>query len=152
MTEEDLKQCLAVLEAIDEDRGLLAQLDDDARIAFQKLCGKLAAPDIGARRKLVRAMRKKRKQERRDRDEAARDNTGIRELRAAPVLQSALQLPPPVVEDEPVVLEDERKCYVCKSAYKELHHFYDQLCPDCGELNFKKRTRLTQTWRAARRS
>jgi NAD(P)-dependent dehydrogenase (short-subunit alcohol dehydrogenase family) len=36
-------------------------------------------------------------------------------------------------------LAHERVCYVCKTPYKRLHHFYDQLCPTCAELNFKKR-------------
>jgi NAD(P)-dependent dehydrogenase (short-subunit alcohol dehydrogenase family) len=31
-------------------------------------------------------------------------------------------------------------CYVCKQHYTQLHHFYDQLCPKCAELNFRKRT------------
>src|SRR4029078_5452086 len=33
-------------------------------------------------------------------------------------------------------------CYVCKEGYKEIHHFYDQLCPSCADLNFRKRTEL----------
>ena len=31
-------------------------------------------------------------------------------------------------------------CYVCKEKYQLIHHFYDQLCPACAELNFRKRT------------
>jgi NAD(P)-dependent dehydrogenase (short-subunit alcohol dehydrogenase family) len=31
-------------------------------------------------------------------------------------------------------------CYVCKEKYSTIHHFYDQLCPACAELNFLKRT------------
>jgi NAD(P)-dependent dehydrogenase (short-subunit alcohol dehydrogenase family) len=34
-------------------------------------------------------------------------------------------------------------CYVCKQKYSVIHHFYDQLCPPCAELNFTKRTELT---------
>lgn len=34
---------------------------------------------------------------------------------------------------------EERACYVCKARYRELHHFYDQLCPPCAELNWAKR-------------
>jgi NAD(P)-dependent dehydrogenase (short-subunit alcohol dehydrogenase family) len=30
-------------------------------------------------------------------------------------------------------------CYVCKADYHELHHFYDQMCPACAELNWSKR-------------
>jgi NAD(P)-dependent dehydrogenase (short-subunit alcohol dehydrogenase family) len=33
-------------------------------------------------------------------------------------------------------------CYVCKQKYSVIHHFYDQLCPPCAELNFTKRTEL----------
>jgi NAD(P)-dependent dehydrogenase (short-subunit alcohol dehydrogenase family) len=33
-------------------------------------------------------------------------------------------------------------CYVCKRKYTEIHHFYDQMCPSCAELNFSKRTEL----------
>jgi NAD(P)-dependent dehydrogenase (short-subunit alcohol dehydrogenase family) len=33
-------------------------------------------------------------------------------------------------------------CYVCKQKYTAVHHFYDQLCPECAELNFIKRTEL----------
>jgi NAD(P)-dependent dehydrogenase (short-subunit alcohol dehydrogenase family) len=33
-------------------------------------------------------------------------------------------------------------CYVCKQKYSVIHHFYDQLCPSCAELNFTKRMEL----------
>ncbi|HMG54703.1 MAG TPA: SDR family oxidoreductase [Kofleriaceae bacterium] len=36
-------------------------------------------------------------------------------------------------------VEAARLCYVCKTEFHELHHFYDQLCPACAALNFAKR-------------
>ncbi|HUJ57434.1 MAG TPA: SDR family NAD(P)-dependent oxidoreductase, partial [Kofleriaceae bacterium] len=36
-------------------------------------------------------------------------------------------------------VETARLCYVCKSHFHELHHFYDQMCPPCAELNYAKR-------------
>jgi NAD(P)-dependent dehydrogenase (short-subunit alcohol dehydrogenase family) len=33
-----------------------------------------------------------------------------------------------------------QNCYICKKDYSQIHHFYDQLCPACAELNFFKRT------------
>lgn len=33
-------------------------------------------------------------------------------------------------------------CYVCKQNFQEVHHFYDQMCPDCAELNYRKRSEL----------
>jgi NAD(P)-dependent dehydrogenase (short-subunit alcohol dehydrogenase family) len=36
----------------------------------------------------------------------------------------------------------EKHCYVCKEQYADLHHFYDQLCPSCAALNYRKRGEL----------
>jgi NAD(P)-dependent dehydrogenase (short-subunit alcohol dehydrogenase family) len=36
-------------------------------------------------------------------------------------------------------VETARLCYVCKTEFHELHHFYDQMCPPCAELNYRKR-------------
>ena len=33
-----------------------------------------------------------------------------------------------------------RNCYICKQDYSKVHFFYDQLCPACAELNYRKRT------------
>jgi hypothetical protein len=37
------------------------------------------------------------------------------------------------------LLERPRSCYICKARFRELHFFYDQLCPACAELNYTKR-------------
>lgn len=42
-------------------------------------------------------------------------------------------------DGDPVNLPKLRSCYVCKVRYRELHQFYDQLCPSCAELNYSKR-------------
>ena len=44
--------------------------------------------------------------------------------------------------EEPAVLHHAIPCYTCKKSYRELHHFYDQLCPACAELNFVKRNQV----------
>ena len=33
-----------------------------------------------------------------------------------------------------------RSCYVCKSRFRKMHHFYAALCPECAELNWEKRS------------
>ncbi|MEZ5316896.1 MAG: SDR family NAD(P)-dependent oxidoreductase [Vicinamibacterales bacterium] len=38
--------------------------------------------------------------------------------------------------------DEPQHCYVCKADYTEVHHFYDQLCPACAPLNYRKRTEL----------
>jgi NAD(P)-dependent dehydrogenase (short-subunit alcohol dehydrogenase family) len=37
-------------------------------------------------------------------------------------------------------LHEPHHCYVCKKSFVEVHHFYDQMCPSCAELNYRKRT------------
>ena len=41
--------------------------------------------------------------------------------------------------DPPKQLPQLRSCYVCKTRYRNLHSFYDQLCPPCATLNWDKR-------------
>lgn len=40
------------------------------------------------------------------------------------------------------ILRDSISCYICHKPYKELHHFYHQLCPDCAAFNFLKRNEM----------
>lgn len=47
-------------------------------------------------------------------------------------------VPPPAAP--PPRLRLPRQCYVCASPYKDLHAFYDSLCPPCAALNFAKRS------------
>ena len=42
-------------------------------------------------------------------------------------------------KNEPTTLHQPRQCYTCKVRYRELHHFYAQLCPPCAALNWGKR-------------
>jgi len=35
-----------------------------------------------------------------------------------------------------------RKCYVCSKRYDGLHFHYDQLCSECGDFNYKKRSQI----------
>ena len=48
----------------------------------------------------------------------------------------------PSVKDTRTATEELQHCYVCKQKYTQIHHFYDQMCPSCAELNFAKRTEL----------
>lgn len=63
----------------------------------------------------------------RRRDAEVRDSTGIRSGTAA----------------APISLDLARgaTCYICKRTFDRVHHFYDSLCPDCGDQNFPRRNR-----------
>lgn len=157
---EELQIALRVLAAVAEDRGVLATVDREGREQLQRLCGEVARPDLKQRKKLQKALARAERQGKRAHDEGLRKSAGIQQLRAQPVFQTPLppSLPPAIPPQVAAAADDaggdasgdergdaprfaeERKCYVCKRPYLERHHFYDQLCPGCGELNFARRT------------
>jgi NAD(P)-dependent dehydrogenase (short-subunit alcohol dehydrogenase family) len=139
--DERLRACLETLEAIVEDRGLLSGLDDETRERLVIAAGRVSRPDRAELRKLAKARRKLKKREREAKDEQLLDATEIRVLRRAPVFLTPSALPPgtPPPKAEPRELHEAKKCYVCKAAFREVHHFYDQMCPECAALNWERR-------------
>lgn len=159
---DEVARALQVLERVAADRAALAAVDAPTRARLQQLCGELARPDLKARKKLQKALLKAEQQARKTSDEQARQQTGIRQLRAEPVFITPPRLSSGVALDDDgrdddghdghddhedrrrdeaggPALHAARICYVCKSPFERLHHFYDQLCPPCGDLNFAKR-------------
>ncbi len=141
---ERARAAAELLEAIDADRGLLAQLPAEDRQRLLHATRVVSDPDPRARRRLVKASTRRRKAALAQESEKVFSATGIRELRRKPVfttpnyfLSESASEP---AADEARVLPETRHCYVCKEHYQEVHHFYDQLCPACAELNFAKRT------------
>ncbi len=141
-----MQTALTVLEAIVNDRGLLAKLSPDERRRFVQAAGHVYHPDHVARRRLVKAAGRERKAAQIKRDDKVLAATGIRTLRRQDVFTTPNVYPPGLAGEtlhQPVTLPDEvepQHCYVCKADYQVVHHFYDQLCPACAELNFTKRT------------
>ncbi|HCC48111.1 MAG TPA: oxidoreductase [Elusimicrobia bacterium] len=136
-----------VLEALANDRGLLISLPEAESTRLLTAAGKVSRPDALARRQMIKEYERRRKAARLERAESALRQTGIRKLRRQAVFTTPNQLPPPSasqreVTDNPDFREphEEQNCYVCKTNYTQLHHFYDQLCPACAEVNFLKRT------------
>ena len=146
-----LPAALALLEAIVADRGVLQQLDPADRERLLQAVALVHHPEPRARRRQAKADARERALEKARQTEALLDRTGIRTLRRKPVFTTPNYFPPqppgqhdprnnasdPVSHNEsPELLH----CYVCKQKYTRIHHFYDQLCPPCAELNFFKRT------------
>jgi NAD(P)-dependent dehydrogenase (short-subunit alcohol dehydrogenase family) len=134
------------LEALAGDRGLLAALSPEERTRLLNAAGDLFEPDVERRRQSGKAARRRAKASKLARDESVLAETGIRVLREKPVFTSPNVFAPPDFEQRDVneagfreVVESQH-CYVCKQRYAEIHPFYDQLCPLCAALNFRKRT------------
>lgn len=154
-----LRAAADLLERIGEDRSLLAQVDKADQRRLIQAAGKVWTPDEVRRRQLTRALAKQRKAEATSKEERILNGTGIRTLRRKPTFTTPNIYAPTLAgeaapagseasdhtpTEAPSEGENIRRqhCYVCKGPFTDLHHFYDQLCPRCAELNYRKRGEL----------
>jgi len=145
MTAKDdlgLREALALLEQIAADWRLLDGLSAEERSRFHDAVARIYNPDPVARRRRMKAEERAKKAAWAQRDDAVLNRTGIRELRRKPVFMTPNVFPPKLIAAERREALEPKHCYVCKQKYSEIHHFYDQLCPACAELNFRKRGEL----------
>ena len=163
-TIERLRETIELLEAIAADRSVLAGVPDEDRKRLLQAVALVYSPDRVERRRMSKAAARHRKAARVRGDQGVLHQTGIRALRRKPVFHTPNVFPTVSVADgfashdiheprlrnaEPGTPEqgppehgthERQHCYVCKQKYTAIHHFYDQLCPPCAELNFTKRT------------
>jgi NAD(P)-dependent dehydrogenase (short-subunit alcohol dehydrogenase family) len=150
-----VREAVELLEAIAADRGVLAGVPEADRTRLLRAVAGVYSPDRYARRRQSKAARQARKAVRTRAEQASLEETGIRRLRRKPVVHSPNVFPVVSVQAgfEPHDVHEDgpargpsgaeaRHCYVCKEHYAAIHHFYDQLCPACAEVNFAKRGEL----------
>ncbi len=138
-----IRRCIPILEEIADHSELLLQLPESERIALITAAGKISRPD----RKEIKKRNKDKKRQKRMaivvKERCLRADTGIRRAREAEVFTAPRQITHARREDkrEETVkrLETARNCYVCKTEFTRLHHFYDAMCPECAEFNYQKR-------------
>jgi hypothetical protein len=135
---EQLRLATTTLEQLAADWTLFDVLAPDERVRLRQAIARAHEPDRTARRKRTRTRRADALQ----RDERVLHETGIRALRRQPVFTTPNAFPPDDTLTESPHAADSRLCYTCKSAYTRIHHFYDQLCPECAAFNFTKRAEL----------
>ncbi|MDP8990943.1 MAG: SDR family NAD(P)-dependent oxidoreductase, partial [Acidobacteriota bacterium] len=131
-----------LLEGMAEDRAPLEQLPAEERERLARAVAAFYHPDPIARRRRLKAAERERAAQRAERVGAALEETGIRTLRRKPVFTTPNVFPPLDFDERKIEAEDSRHCYVCKEHYSAIHHFYDQMCPECAEFNLFKRTEL----------
>ena len=155
-----LRDATALLESIAGDRTMLDVLTAEERARLVTAAGDVFCPDVEQRRTWAKARRRQARADKVEREEEVLSQTGIRALRAKPVFTTPNVFPPENVittgdgdpDEAPGHLgissggprrsggTAERHCYVCKTHYSQIHHFYDQLCPSCAAFNEFKRT------------
>ena len=137
LSEADINMCIAMLESLVEDSNQIFDLSEEKRIALMKAAGALTRPSRDEFIKRKKDSKKAAKRKMIERDKHARKETGIRSAREATIFiaPSLVEVP----KDERPELESPRNCYVCKTMYTKLHHFYDTMCTECGDFNYAKR-------------
>ncbi|HTE07025.1 MAG TPA: SDR family oxidoreductase [Planctomycetota bacterium] len=147
-----LRDATQLLESLAANRELLAGLPGETRTRLFRAAGQVARPDAVARRQAVKVGRRERRAAKVAREENVLQETGIRKLRRQPVFASPNVFAPYDFrpddacdahgEPAPREVSEPQVCYACKASYATIHHFYDQLCPDCAQLNHRKRGEL----------
>ncbi len=140
-----------MLESIAADRTVLDPWPEAERVRLHQAIASIYHPEPKLRRKKSKELERGRHAEKLRRADAILDQTGIRTLRRAPVFTTPNYFPPAgfIAQDrveevrEPLQSPELRHCYVCKQKYTLVHHFYDQMCPECAAFNFAKRTELS---------
>lgn len=144
---DQLRAAIQTLEKLAANRALMTGLSPEEHTRLLRAAGEVFSPDPKEKRRFIKARIRQRKQEKVQREQKILNQTGIRELRRRPVFTTPDPLPAPEIQPDQIENDSEARetiepqhCYICKRHYSALHHFYDQLCPECADLNFRKRT------------
>ncbi|MEZ5325040.1 MAG: SDR family oxidoreductase [Verrucomicrobiales bacterium] len=146
ISDDRLRNALETMEAIAADRALLNTLPNEDQLRLIAAAGEVFCPDVKQRRRQTKQRDRARKAAKIQRDQEVLEQTGIRKLRAQNIFTTPNVYPPLAFQQKEVDDPDFREmlepqnCYICKQDYSQVHHFYDQLCPQCAELNYRKRT------------
>jgi len=137
---EEVEQCITVLEGLLADTDQIFEIPKDRRTALIIAAGKLSRPSREEFSRRKKDAKKTAKRKKAARDKHARKETGIRYARESSVFEAPLLLSQTDLDSKEMKeLETPRACYVCNSKFTKLHHFYDTMCSDCGDLNYAKR-------------
>ena len=141
LKQEEIETCISVLEHLLKNGDQLVDLSGDQFMKLMKAAGQITRPDkaeIKKRNKSVKAVRRRQEI---DHNRKARAATSIRSARTASVFEAPAQVALPSAETQVAkrYLISPQNCYVCKKLYTEIHHFYDSMCTECGDLNYRKR-------------
>jgi NAD(P)-dependent dehydrogenase (short-subunit alcohol dehydrogenase family) len=146
---ERLQAAISTLEDATADPAMLAALSPKELTRLRRVAGEIFSPNLDVRRRISRARARGQKVAQIERKQAKLNQTTIRKLRLNPIF-TAPNISPPAgfdaIDAAPASpapeLEDPHRCYICKRDFTRVHHFYDRLCPECGDFNFLKRTEL----------
>ena len=144
---DQLRAATEILEALTKNADLMADLTPEERARLRNAAGDVFCPNLDLRRQAAKVKSRQRKTDKVQTDQGLRAETGIRALRSKPVFITPNAFAPEIVLPDEIDEKNPQRqtqelqhCYVCKQKYSQIHGFYDQLCPLCAEVSFRKRT------------
>ncbi len=140
LSPEQIRQCIEVLESLNNNTNQIFDIPKEERLALIMAAGAFSRPSKEELLKRKRGAKKVIKKKIAAKDKEARNATGIRSAREAAIFIAPTMIDLTGKEHEKEVeLESPRECYVCKTTFNKLHHFYDTMCKECGDFNYAKR-------------
>ena len=144
ISEAEIDKCITILEQLVANTDVIFDIPKEKRTALIKASGQLSRPSREEFSRRKKDAKKAQKRKKAAKDKNARKETGIRSAREAIVFVAPKLLPEAEARDRELGdLESPRNCYVCKTLFTKLHHFYDTMCADCGDFNYAKRFQTT---------
>ncbi|MDB4655583.1 SDR family oxidoreductase [Flavobacteriales bacterium] len=140
LTEEQIAQCISILEVLNSDTDQIFEIPKPKRIELMIQAGRLSRPLKDEFKQRSKNSRKIAKRKAAEKDKHARNKTGIRSAREAVVFVAPKMIG--TTDEGKKRAETQvapRNCYVCKTVFTTLHHFYDTMCTECGDFNYAKR-------------
>ena len=140
ISSEEINRCIAILAQLNTNTDQIFDIPKEQRIALIKEAGMFSRPDRGEFSRRIKDGLQAAKRKKEKKDKTARKETGIRHAREASIFVAPKLLAyTDLVHKEQLELETPRNCYVCKTEFTKMHHFYDTMCTDCGDFNYAKR-------------
>lgn len=137
--EKAIQEAITLLESLNADGAKMKAIPEAQRIALMKAAGQFSRPDRNELKERNKQIKKERKAQQFQKDKEARRTTGIRQARESKIFIAPKEIEAPKAEEKGEELSSPRNCYICKAEFTKLHHFYDQMCPSCAQLNYQKR-------------
>ncbi|MGR3218856.1 MAG: SDR family NAD(P)-dependent oxidoreductase [Candidatus Anammoxibacter sp.] len=146
---QEIESCITVLEKLVNNSKLRANLSEKQKIALMKAAGQFSRPNREEIKKRNKEIKHAKRQMIVKAERDARAATGIRIARERSIFKAPKQIAQPDVSANPDIkhahcdlkpeLTSPRNCYICKTEFTRLHFFYDSMCLDCAEFNYRKR-------------
>ena len=140
ISSEEIKKCIETLSQLNSNTHLIFDIEKEQRTALIKVAGLFSRPNRDEFSRRKKDGKKAAKRKLAAKEKTARKETGIRNARESVIFTAPKLLAVSELHlKAQVEFETPKNCYVCKTSFTKMHHFYDAMCSDCGDLNYAKR-------------